>query len=77
MAHFNRIACAIVFCLIAPMGWAQVPVDQLAKAPADAQRFTIMSTAGKHGQSARWTAADGNLRRSTAGGFAGAPKFAD
>ena len=59
MAHFNRIVCAIVFCLIAPMAWAQVPVDQLAKAPADAQRFTIMSTAGKHGQSARWTTVDG------------------
>src|SRR5579859_3910733 len=35
------------------------PAEQLATPPANAQRFTIMSTAGKHGTSARWTAADG------------------
>ena len=59
MAYFNRIVCAIALALVAPMTWAQVPVDQLTKPPADARRFTIMSTAGKHGQSARWAKADG------------------
>jgi imidazolonepropionase-like amidohydrolase len=38
---------------------APTPVEQLAKPPANAQHFTIMSTAGKHGTSERWTAADG------------------
>ena len=36
-----------------------VPVSGLAVPPASAQRFTIMSAAGKHGTSERWTAADG------------------
>jgi imidazolonepropionase-like amidohydrolase len=40
---------------------AQVPADQLAKPPADAQAFTILSTAGIHGKSAIWKAADGSL----------------
>lgn len=35
------------------------PTEQLATPPSDAQHFTIMSTAGKHGTSARWTTADG------------------
>jgi imidazolonepropionase-like amidohydrolase len=35
------------------------PTAQLAKPPANAQRFTIMSTAGRHGTSERWTSADG------------------
>jgi imidazolonepropionase-like amidohydrolase len=39
---------------------AQVPVDQLAKPPADAQAFTILSTAGQHGKSFIWTAPDGS-----------------
>lgn len=38
---------------------AQVPVDQLAKPPADAQIFSIVSTAGTHGKAAIWTAPDG------------------
>ena len=38
---------------------APTPVTELAKPPADAQQFTIMSVAGKHGQSARWVTADG------------------
>lgn len=33
--------------------------DSLATAPANAQRFSIVSTAGKHGSSARWVTADG------------------
>jgi imidazolonepropionase-like amidohydrolase len=38
---------------------APAPTADLAKPPPDAQQFTIMSTAGKHGWSARWVAADG------------------
>lgn len=34
----------------ATMTRAQVPVDQLAKPPATAQKFTILSTAGTHGK---------------------------
>lgn len=33
--------------------------EPLATPPANAQRFSILSTAGKHGTSARWTTADG------------------
>lgn len=33
--------------------------ESLATPPANAQHFTILSTAGKHGTSARWTTADG------------------
>ncbi|MHA6206174.1 amidohydrolase family protein [Dyella soli] len=35
------------------------PTEQLAKPPANAQKFTILSTAGRHGTSARWTTPDG------------------
>ena len=45
--------------LSAASSWAQVPVDQLAKPPADAKRYVIMSTAGKHGEASEWTAPDG------------------
>ena len=38
---------------------AQVPTDQLEKPPANAQTFTILSTAGTHGKSAVWVASDG------------------
>ena len=36
-----------------------VPVSALAVPPASAQQFVIMSAAGKHGTSARWTTPDG------------------
>jgi imidazolonepropionase-like amidohydrolase len=38
---------------------AQTPVQDLAKPAPDAQRFTILSSSGKHGESARWTNAAG------------------
>lgn len=38
---------------------AQVTVDQLAKPPADAQRFTIFSSAGTHGHTQVWITSDG------------------
>src|SRR4029077_5425722 len=39
---------------------AQVPPDQLAKPPAGAQAFTVLSTAGTHGMATIWTAGDGS-----------------
>jgi imidazolonepropionase-like amidohydrolase len=39
---------------------AQVPVDQLAKPAANAQTFTILSTAGTNGKAFIWTAEDGS-----------------
>ncbi len=38
---------------------AQVPKEQLAKPPATATHYLIQSTGGKHGDSYRWTTADG------------------
>jgi imidazolonepropionase-like amidohydrolase len=40
-------------------GFAQVPVADLAKPPADARHLIIHSTGGKHGDSWMWVAADG------------------
>lgn len=54
---------AIGFCLAASTAAmaaaAPTPASELAKPPAGAERFTIMSTAGRHGWSARWVAPDG------------------
>jgi len=38
---------------------AETPTDELAAPPTEAQHFTIMSSAGTHGTSARWTTPDG------------------
>jgi hypothetical protein len=38
---------------------APASLADLAKPPADAETFTIMSSAGVHGHSARWTTPDG------------------
>src|SRR4051812_4980142 len=54
-----RRLLAITLALSASTAWAQVPADQLAKPPADAEHFVIMSTAGKHGEASEWTAPDG------------------
>ena len=43
-----------------PMMQAQVPADQLANPPANAQAFTVLSTAGIHGTATIWTAGDGS-----------------
>jgi imidazolonepropionase-like amidohydrolase len=54
-----RWILAIGLALSAASAWAQVPAAELARPPADAQRYVIMSTAGKHGEASRWTAPDG------------------
>ena len=50
---------AVAITLLPLAARAQVPVDQLAKPPADARQFTILSTAGTHGHAALWISADG------------------
>lgn len=54
-----RWIVAAGLALGAASSWAQVPADQLARPPADAKRYVIMSTAGKHGEASEWTAPDG------------------
>ena len=49
-----------VLSLLPPALEAQVPVDQLAKPPASAQTFIILSTAGTNGRGFIWTADDGS-----------------
>ncbi len=52
---------AMAALLICPVGLqAQLPVDQLAKPPSDAQAFTILSTSGTNGKAFLWTAGDGS-----------------
>jgi hypothetical protein len=55
------IALAALFAVyVAPAVCApQISAADLAKPPASAQYFTVLSTAGKHGRSARWTTPDG------------------
>ncbi|MGI9168746.1 MAG: amidohydrolase family protein [Caulobacteraceae bacterium] len=54
-----RIAIALALAGLATGAAARTPVPQLAAPPAGAQHFTVMSTAGKHGESTRWTSPDG------------------
>jgi cytosine/adenosine deaminase-related metal-dependent hydrolase len=56
-----RIAIAFLAVVIAAPALAQMPVDQLAKPPADAKIWTISSGDGSvhHGQVALWTDASG------------------
>lgn len=39
--------------------WGQTKVEDLAKAPAGAEQFTILSTSAHHGSATVWTASDG------------------
>jgi len=55
------IGTALALVLGASAATAQVTPDQLAKPPADAKIFSIVSTAGKHGSVWEWTAPDGTL----------------
>jgi imidazolonepropionase-like amidohydrolase len=54
-----RICFAFVCALLLAPAMGETPVQDLAKPPADAQHFTILSTAGKHGESARWASPTG------------------
>lgn len=56
----RRVRSALVVALLASASTtAQVPVAELAKPPAGARHFLIMSTGGKHGDSWAWTMPDG------------------
>ena len=52
-------AAAVILAVSASA--APVPVEQLAKPPANAQTYTIVSKAGQHGKVFNWTASDGTL----------------
>lgn len=54
-----KLASAALCAMLSTAAWAQVPVDQLAKPPADARHYIIQSTGGKHGDSYSWITADG------------------
>jgi imidazolonepropionase-like amidohydrolase len=54
-----RTVAAWMSVWAAAASMAQAPVQDLAKPPADAEHFTIVSTSGKHGESARWTTSAG------------------
>jgi hypothetical protein len=54
-----RTTIVLAFLLPAGIAAAQTSVQNLAKPPAAALHFTVMSTAGRHGDSARWTTSDG------------------
>src|SRR5437588_12416476 len=64
-AMFDSAKCArciVVAAFLLPwqLSLAQVSADDLAKPPANALKFTVLSTSGVHGQSAIWTALDGS-----------------
>ena len=54
-----RTAAAWVLLWWSAASLAQTTERDLAKPAADAEHFTILSTAGKHGESARWTTSTG------------------
>lgn len=54
-----RITTILAWLLLAQAAAAQTPVADLAIPPAAALHFTIVSTAGKHGESSRWSTAEG------------------
>src|SRR5258707_9161041 len=56
---FMRTTIVLAASLLAGIAAAQTSVQSLAKPPAAALHFTIISTAGKHGESARWTTSEG------------------
>ncbi len=59
--HALFAATALAVTAFAGLAQAQVPADQLAQPPADAQRYTILSKGGIHGHVSIWRRADGAL----------------
>jgi hypothetical protein len=51
----------VVLAAGANIGSGQVPADQLMAPPAAAQRFVVLSGAGRHGSSFLWKADDGSI----------------
>jgi hypothetical protein len=54
-----RIVIALLALIAAAPAFAETSAADLAKPPADAEHLIIMSAAGKHGDSWRWTTPDG------------------
>ncbi|MGB6309686.1 MAG: amidohydrolase family protein [Steroidobacteraceae bacterium] len=54
-----KIAIILASLLLVQTAAAQPSTANLARPPAAALHFTILSTAGRHGDSTRWTTADG------------------
>jgi imidazolonepropionase-like amidohydrolase len=59
MTFHRLVGAALIGAWFANPVCAQTPLEDLLTPPPQAQRFTIMSTAGKHGESSRWTTPDG------------------
>lgn len=55
----RKTLCGAMFIALTSLAVAQVPKEQLAKPPATATHYVIQSTGSKHGDSYRWTTADG------------------
>ncbi|MFT3727378.1 MAG: amidohydrolase family protein [Terricaulis sp.] len=59
MKRLWAVAALAFVAALLPSARAQTPAAQLAQAPANAETWNIVSTAGQHGTSKRWVAADG------------------
>jgi imidazolonepropionase-like amidohydrolase len=57
----RNLLLATAATLLATAASAQTPVAELARPPADAQQYSIVSSAGRHGEVRWWKAADGTL----------------
>jgi imidazolonepropionase-like amidohydrolase len=55
------VVLASLFGVVGARARAQMTVDQLAKPPANARQFTILSPSARHGSEAVWTTADGTV----------------
>src|SRR3954470_8399516 len=56
----TRVRVGLLVALLAGVSTAaQIPVADLARPPAGARHFLIVSTGGKHGDSWAWTLPDG------------------
>jgi imidazolonepropionase-like amidohydrolase len=58
----HKFILAMLTTCCATVAIAQTPKDQLEAPPANAQKWSIVSTGGQHGQSFVWRAADGTLK---------------
>jgi imidazolonepropionase-like amidohydrolase len=55
----DAFVLAAALSVMSSLAGAQVPVNQLAKPPANARHYIIQSVGGKHGDSWAWVTADG------------------
>lgn len=59
MKYLTPLFAALALFLLVPLAEAQTPAAELAQPPADAETWAIVSAAGQHGTSRRWTTPDG------------------